>query len=290
MKQKIKKTAKVAFIVSIILTLGMFWYDQIMYYAHYDGYYGEYDYGDFDDWDSFDEICAGHENIALIKVQGEIVTYDNWYGYEEEYESDVVSSERVVRYIEDAEERNHIKGIIIEVDSYGGIPVASEEIMSAIKRAKKPTVAVIRDAGTSAGYLVATGADYIFASEMSDVGSIGVTISYLDYSEQNKREGITYQELSSGKFKDTGSQDKKLTQEEKEVLMRDVKELHSIFVRKIAENREMEVKEVEKLADGSSMLGKRAKERGLIDEIGDTHSAKEWMSKKLNISPEICVY
>jgi protease IV len=278
MKTKIKKGLPVAFTVIVILTIGMFWYDQLNYYLYY------YSSGD----DGVE--CWEEDNVALIKVQGEIVTYDDWYGYTEGYEDDIVSSERIVRYIQDAEERDHIKAIIIEIDSYGGLPVAAEEIMNAMKRAKKPTVAVIRDAGLSAGYFIATGADYIFASEMSDVGSIGITMSYLDYSERNRKDGITYQELSSGKFKDTGSQDKNLTQEERDLLMRDVRESHDVFVRKIAENRGMEIEEVEKLADGSSMLGKRAKENGLIDEIGDAYSARGWISKKLNIYPEICIY
>jgi protease IV len=279
MKQKIKKGLPVAFLIIVILTIGMFWYDQINYYLYYSS-------------DSeYDEVgCWEEDNVALIKVQGEIVTYENWYGSEEGYEEDIVSSEVIVEYIQDAEERDHIEAIIIEIDSHGGFAVAGEEIMKAIKRSKKPTVAVIREQGASAGYLVATGADYIFASEMSDVGSIAITMSYLDYSEKNRKEGIVYQELSSGKFKNTGNPDKNLTKEERELLMRDVIELHDIFVRYVAENRGMEIKEVEKLADGSSMLGERAKEIGLIDGIGDVYSAKRWISKKLNIYPEICVY
>jgi protease IV len=277
MLPKIKKGLPVAFLVIIILTIGMFWYDQINYYLHH-----SFDYEEIN--------CRKEDSVALIKVQGEIVSYDSWHSSEEGYEYDTASSESIVGYIEDAEERDHIKAIIIEIDSYGGLPVASEEIMNAIKRANKPTVAVIRGSGVSGGYLIATGADYIFASEMSDVGGMGITMSYLDYSEQKRRDGIIYQELSSGKFKDTGSQDKNLTEEEKELLMRDIIELHDIFVRKIAENRGLEVKEVERLADGSSMLGERAKDNGLIDEIGDIYSAKEWISKKLSIYPEICVY
>ncbi len=73
-------------------------------------------------------------------------------------------------------------------------------------------------------------------------------------------------------------------------LLRDVVESHNIFIRKVAENRGMEIEEVEKIADGSSMLGKIAKDNGLIDEIGDLYNAKRWISKKLNIYSEVCVY
>ena len=282
MKQKTKNILKKLFLISIILTIAMFWYDQIDYYLYY--YSGDDDY-------NYDEPeCFGDENVALIKVQGEIVTYDDWYGYQEGYSDDIVSSERIVRYIEIADEKENIEAIIVEIDSYGGLLVASEEIMNALKRSKTPTVAVIRDIGVSGGYLVATGADYIFASELSDIGGIGITMSYLDYSKKNKEEGVIYQELSSAKFKDTGSMDKELTEEEKELLMRDLMEAHKVFVREIAENRGLEIEEVEKLADGSSMLGRMAKENKLIDEIGGVYEAKKWIEKELNISSNICSY
>lgn len=278
MKQKAKNIFKKLFLISVILTIAMFWYDQINYYFY--SYFPAYD----------ESGCWGSGNVALIKVQGEIVTYEDWYGYQEGFSDDIVSSEKIVEYIEHAEMQDNLQAIIIEIDSYGGFPVASEEIMNAVKRAKKPTVAVIRESGVSGGYFVATGADYIFASEMSDVGGIGITMSYLEYSEQNKKEGITYQQLSSAKFKDTGNPNKELTQEERELLMRDVIEIHKTFVRIVAENRGLEIEEVEKLADGASVMGSMAKENGLIDEVGDVYSAKKWIEEKLNIIPELCAY
>ena len=278
MKEKIKHSLIIMFISAIILTIGMFWYDQANYYLYFfpSGY---------------DEInCQKNQNVALIKIQGEIVTYDNWYGYEEEYYEGTISSERIINYIEDANGRDYIEAIIIEIDSHGGFPVASEEIMNAIKKSRKMTVAVIREIGISGAYLIASAADYIYASEMSDIGGIGITMSYLDYSQTNKREGIAYQELTSAKFKDTGNPDKDLTEEEREFLMRDINILHDIFVRKVAENRKLDIDKVKELADGSTMLGEMAKENNLIDEIGDVYSAKKMIEEKLNIVPEICFY
>jgi len=125
---------------------------------------------------------------------------------------------------------------------------------------------------------------------MSDIGGIGITMSYLDYSQKNRQEGIIYQQLSSAKFKDTGDPDKELTTEEKELFMRDIKILHEAFVKRVAENRGLDIEKVEKLADGSTMLGKAAKENGLIDEIGNMYNVKEWIKNELKIEPEICVY
>ncbi|MCX6759454.1 MAG: signal peptide peptidase SppA [Candidatus Nealsonbacteria bacterium] len=279
MKEKIKLVFKTIFLIAIVSTIAMYWYDQ---YNYYFGEYYEY---------TLD--CPLGSNVALIKIQGEIVTYGTELVDSESSETvseDITSSETVVEYINQIEGDDYMEAIIVEIDSYGGSPVASEEIMNALKRTTKPTVAVIREGGVSGAYLIASGADIIFASEMSDIGGIGITMSYLDYSQQNKQEGIIYQQLSLGKFKDTGDPDKNLTTEEKELLMRDIKILHEAFVRRVAENRGLDIEKVEKLADGSTMLGIAAKENGLIDEIGDINDAKNWLREQFTIEPEICVY
>ena len=278
MKEKIIQGFKIILLVGLVLTLMMYWYDQYMYY--------------FTDAYSFEESpfieCPWDSNVALISIHGEIATY-SYYTEEEEY-SDMVSSEEIVKYIDVIEDDEYMEVLIVEIDSYGGYPVASEEIMNALKKMKTPVVALIREGAASGAYLIATGADKIYASEMSDIGSIGVSMSYIDYSEQNKEEGLIYQQLSSGKFKDSGDPDKELTKEEKELYMRDVIILHDIFVREVAENRNLDIKKVQELADGSTMLGQAAKDNGLIDEIGDIYDVKEWIREELGIEPIICNY
>ena len=285
MKEKIKQGIKIIFLLSVVLTMVMFWHDQYNYYNHhFDDYYFE-----------SEKSCPKEAKVAVIKIQGGLVTYqkkgDSWHDYEEETKfNNATSSERIIEYIEDAEKRDHIKTIIIEIDSYGGGAVASEEIMLAVKRATKPTKAVIRGGGVSGAYLIATGADKIYASEISDIGGIGVTMSYLDYSQKNKEESIIYQELSAGKFKDAGDPDKTLTEEERELLMRDIEKTHEVFIRRVAENRNMDIEKVRELADGSTVMGETAKEKGLIDEIGDPQELKNIVSLLLNIDPVVCVY
>jgi len=288
MNEKIKTILKTIFFLAIILTMAMYWYDQYIFYF-------TDEYNSIDEENVIDEEfqCPSDSNVAVINIHGEIVTYLAEPSCPEESDptlSDSVSSEEIVAYIDEIEKDSSIKAVIVEIDSYGGSPVASEEIMNALKGMTKPTVAVIREGAASGAYLIATGADKIYASEMSGVGSIGVTMSYLDSSQKNIQEGLIYQQLSSGKFKDTGNPDKELTAEEKELLMRDVEILHEAFVKRVAENRKLDIEKVEKLADGSTMLGKAAKENGLIDEIGDIYSAEEWIRKELKIEPEICVY
>jgi len=199
-------------------------------------------------------------------------------------DKDVASSQEIVSAIEAADDDENIKAILLEVDSSGGLPVAGEEIANALKASKKTTVAVIRQTGASAAYWAATGADYIFASRNSDVGSIGVTMSYLENTEK----GTKYIQLSSGKYKDAGNPDKPLTAEEKELFLRDIKVLHENFIEDVAKNRNISVEDIRSIADGSSVLGAKAKSLKLIDAIGSWPEAEIYLEQQIGEKPEIC--
>lgn len=286
---KVKRIFKKVGIVILVLTVISFWCEQIWLYTSDEGfeddYYQEEYFGEGEE-SIYSESC----NVSGILLHGDLVTYISSENFDEEGNSlyDQVSSEDIVYYIEDAEMNDQIKAIVLEVDSYGGGPVASEEVANALKRATKPTVVLIRTAGLSSAYYAATGADVIFASQDSDVGSIGVTISYLDYAKQNQSEGITFNQISSGKFKDVMNIDKPLTQDEKDLLMRDIEIMNDNFIKAVAENRNLDIEKVRQLADGSSMLGQMALENGLIDKIGGIYEVEEYLSGLFGEEVEIC--
>jgi len=229
-------------------------------------------------------------NVSGISLHGDLMTYISPADYDTDGNLlyDESASEDLVYNIEQAEKDEQIKAIILEIDSYGGGPTAGEEVANALKNAEKPTVALIREGGVSAAYWAASGADIIFASQNSDVGSIGVTMSYLDNTAQNQKEGLAYNQLSSGKFKDTGDPNKTLSVEEKALLMRDVNIIHQNFMEAVAENRNLDINKVKAMADGSSMLGEMALQNGLIDKIGGESEVKEYLKEKIGDEVEIC--
>jgi len=181
-----------------------------------------------------------------------------------------------------------IKGLLVDIESYGGGPVAGDEIASAIRRFGKPSAAVIHEIGASSGYLAAAAADIVFASEDSSVGSIGATGSFIDQSKKNEKEGITYHQLSSAPYKDTFSPDKPLTEAERALIMRDIKISHDNFVRLIAEYRNQPIEKIAAVADGSTMMGKSALEAGLIDEIGGTEEALGYLEQAIGEPVAMC--
>ncbi|OGG58922.1 hypothetical protein A3C89_03485 [Candidatus Kaiserbacteria bacterium RIFCSPHIGHO2_02_FULL_50_50] len=231
-------------------------------------------------------VSDGSCNIAVIPVMGEI-----GIGYTpEETVGEFVGADSVVADIALAASDPAIAGILLQIDSPGGTPVAAEIIASAIKNSELPTIALIREIGTSAGYLVASAADMILASPFSDVGSIGVTMSYLENVAQNEQDGLRYVPLTSAIYKDYGSPNKPLTTDERALLERDLKIYHDHFVALVAENRELSITEVAALADGSSMPGSLALEHKLIDRLGDKQTAQEIFAKHLEIPEDEVVF
>ena len=224
-------------------------------------------------------------NVAVIPIKG-IIASEN-YGV---FGQEVSDSQTIVEFIEKADRNPNIKGIIFEINSPGGSPVATEEISDAIKRTNKTTVAWIREMGASAGYWVATSCDKIVASKMSVTGSIGARLSYMEFSGLLKDYNITYQRLIAGKYKDVGDPFTTLGLQERKLLQNYLDKLHEYFISAVAENRGLSEKKVKEIATGMFYLGSEAKELGLVDVLGGKEEAKKIIEEELNITAELTEY
>ena len=247
-----------------------------------------------DDWSGYNAsltISDGVCNIAVVPIIGDIIPYALTDQDESGSEShSYTNSNDVLSTLRMAEDDQNIKGILVRIDSSGGSPVASEIISNGFKRSLLPVVALIREIGTSGAYLAATGANTIIASPFSDIGSIGITMSYLENTAKNAKDGLQYIPLASAQFKDYGDPDKPLTYAERILLERDLKIYHEQFVKEVAENRNLPIEQVAKLADGSSMPGVLALENKLIDALGDQETARAWFAERLDMSPKEVVF
>ena len=276
-REEILLTLADAVIIIIFFFIGLWGYG--MWHDGWSGYNASWN----------ENVSDGVCNIAVASVSGGITTISGATTTEEE-DSFITNADDVIALLRSAEADLNVLGVIINIDSLGGAPVASELIANALKNLSLPTVALIREFGTSGGYLAATGADTIIASPFSDVGSIGVTLSYLENWEKNAKEGLRFVSLSSGKYKDYGNPDKPLTAEERTLLERDLKIYHDQFVKEVSENRNLPIEDISKLADGSSMPGELALQNKLIDALGDQETARAWFAGELGISNEEVIF
>jgi protease-4 len=222
-------------------------------------------------------------NVARIQVQGVLMATDNGLG-DMLGLGPVTSADKIIGYIHDAEEDDGIKAIILDVDSPGGTPVAGDEIMDALVSAKKPTVAVVRDRGASAAYWAMSGADYIIASPVSDVGSIGVTMSYLEMASSSENEGSRWIDISSGTFKDAGNPDRVLSEKEQEYFRTQVDGVFEYMLDKISGARQAITRnELKEIADGRAFLGTVGLELKLVDMLGGFSEARDYLADRLSL-------
>ena len=218
-------------------------------------------------------------NVALIPIKG-VITVEGTSSFG----SEGASSTEIIEFIQDAEKDSSIEAILFDINSPGGSAVASKEIADAVKRTTKPTYAVIREVGASGAYWVASATDHIMANELSITGSIGVISSYIEFAGLLDRYNMTYQRLTAGKYKDLGDPFKELQLDERGILLRKLDIIHEYFIADVAENRNITVEELRKIATGEFYLGSEALEFGLIDSLGDIEKAKELIKQELNIT------
>jgi len=197
-----------------------------------------------------------------------------------------ITPEAFRRLLKQATDDDSIKAVVLRVDSPGGTVAASEEIAVYAKEFDKPLVVSIGDVGASGAYMLASQADEIWAMPGSAVGSIGVIAEIPNASGLLDKVGVEFQVVTAGKYKDAGSPYRALTDEERALIQGEVDDAYKQFVGIVAEGRKMPESKVESLATGWAWNGDKAKELGLIDEIGTFEQALDAAAKRGGIGDD----
>lgn len=203
----------------------------------------------------------------------------------------ILESASVVEEIKQYRKTPAIKAIIIRVESPGGAVVPSQEIFEEIKRATKvkPVVVSMGSVAASGGYYISCPATKIIANAGTLTGSIGVLMELPNVKGLLDKIGVKAEIIKSGKYKDITSPLKPLQSDEREILQNLIDDVHGQFVKAVSEGRKMPEEKVKKIADGRVFTGIKAKELGLVDEIGDLDYAIKVASQlgKIRGEPEI---
>ncbi len=235
-------------------------------------------------WVEESSLSDGTCNVAVLPIEGIIAPFTGIV------DGPIISPADIRRFLAVAEDDLFIQAVLVEINSPGGTPVAAEAIADMLDELSLPTVGLIGDMGASGAYLVAAATDHLIASPMSQVGSLGVTMSYVEESVRNEEEGLTFVELASGEFKEAGNPNKPLTEEERERFERELAVVHDAFVDRIAALREVPRETIASIADGSTYTGKDALEKSLIDELGGRRAARAELASELEIEPVDVVF
>ena len=199
------------------------------------------------------------------------------------------------------------QAVAISINSPGGSPVQSHLIYRFIreqaKKNKKKVIVFAEDVAASGGYLIACSGDEIYANPSSIVGSIGVIYSSFGFKDLIQKIGVQRRVYTAGKNKST--LDPFLEEKEEDInRLKNIQlELHEEFINVVEESRGSKLKKdsVVELYSGEFWSGKKAKELGLVDGLGNAdqilrekfgedveikkfEKSKGWLAKKLSSS------
>ena len=202
-----------------------------------------------------------------------------------------VKSPTMDRLLAQVREDPRIRALVLDIDSPGGGASASDYIYRSVLRVgqRMPVVASIRGTGASGAYMIGCAAQQIVASPGAMIGSIGVISVRPVLEELLGRVGIGVNVNKSGEFKDMGALWREATPEEQQKMQELIDDTYSNFVDIVAQARGMDQDAVRKLATGEVYLADRARELGLVDELGDLDRAID-IAAELSGSPRNPVF
>lgn len=211
--------------------------------------------------------------IGVIDIDGTI-----------QYDGTTASPEGLKAQLDRAEENNHIKAVVLRVNSGGGTATAGEEMADYLRDFSKPVVVSSASMNASAAYEISSQADYIYTAKTTAIGAIGTVMQVTDLSGLMEKLGISVDNIASADSKDSSYGTRPLSEEERAYYQAQVDQINETFIQTVAEGRDMSVEEVSALATGMTFTGMTAVENGLADEIGTKEDAIEKAAELANVT------
>lgn len=219
--------------------------------------------------------------IAVLYTAGQIYDKSNGMGSGEE-----IVYTPVVKELEKLRKDEHVKAVVLRVNSPGGSAYASEQICQAIKELKKvkPVIASMGDYAASGGYYISSNADSIIASPTTITGSIGIFGMFFNAEKLAQKVGLHYDMVKTNRFSDFGNMMRSMTPGEKALMQANIERGYELFVSRCAVGRGMTPEAIKKVAEGRVWTGEQALGLGLVDKLGYIDDAIEVAANMAGIS------
>jgi protease IV len=203
------------------------------------------------------------EQVGLIVASGTIQD-----GYQQEGS---IGSENFVELLRDVQEDKSVKALVIRIDSGGGSAFASEIIRAEIEAIRQKNIPIFISMGSvaaSGGYWMATAGDEIWAAPTTITGSIGVFGAFPTIENSLQKIGLNTDGISTTELGGAPSIERPLAPKMNGVIQSGVDHIYQNFLKIVAESRKKEVSEIHEIAQGHVWTGAKAKELGLVDNLG----------------------
>ena len=219
---------------------------------------------------------GGKNKVAILYASGSI---NNGKGY------DAIYAENFVKEIKKIQKDDDIKAVVFRINSPGGSANASDEIlfeMQQLKR-KKPVIVSFGDYAASGGYYIAMGADKIFSEPNTLTGSIGVFGVIPYFKDLAAKNGIRSDAVTTNANSNMISAINGLSPGTLTIMTRSVESTYQRFVHFVTVNRKKSFEDIDAIGGGRIWSGVRAKQIGLVDELGTLQDAINYAAKSANL-------
>lgn len=228
---------------------------------------------------SFSTGNSAHLRASTNNISFSVPNKDMPYIAGIKFNSEINSAfaDDVISKLQYAAHDSNAIGVLLEVDSPGGVVVPSQEIYDAVKElaATKPVVSYVRSVAASGAYYSIAPSSEIIASRGSLIGSIGVIMQGFEVNELLKFLKIQPTTLKTGALKDAGSPFRPMTPADKDYLNSLINQMFEIFMDDIKKVRPaISQKDLNFMTDGRVLLAQQAQAFKLIDLIGSKDLAK----------------
>lgn len=222
------------------------------------------------------------ERIALLYATGTIASGKS------SLDGGVLGSDTFVEWVRKVRLDPSVRAIVVRVDSPGGSAIASEVMWRELMLARevKPLIVSMGDVAASGGYYIAVPGHAIVAQAGTITGSIGVVAGKYVLDGALGKMGIGIETVTDGGNAEIYSPFKPFSPVERAKVMDQMRKTYDLFVSRVAEGRERPVAEINAVAQGRVWTGYRAKELGLVDELGGLDLAIRLAKTRAKLDPD----
>lgn len=228
--------------------------------------------------------------IAVIELSG-IILSDELDQDPFSLSTGIIGADQTIDLLSELASNDNIKALVVNINSPGGSPAASEQIHHALSELEIPVVMYFTDTAASGGYYIATAGDVILANPVALTGSIGVIAQIPNLDGLYDLIGVDIETIKTGQFKDLGTSDRALTSAEREILAGVLDDTFEQFLTVIETGRPLSREQIESLADGRIYTARQAVDNQLIDATGYLDDAIDQAAQLAELTnPQVVEY
>lgn len=202
---------------------------------------------------------------VVIDIIGLIIKYSDWW---------YTGTQTILQILKNIEANENISGVVLNVDSGGGMLSGTPELADFIFNMQTPTIGFTRGYACSAGNWILGACKHRMASPFADkIGSIGVFLSYQDFTALFEKYGAKYYEIYAPQSTEKNQEFREMLKGNEKLYQEELRKNADLFISEMKRFYGDNLKDDGHIFAGKTYNPQEAKKIGLIDELGTLEDA-----------------